>query len=202
MHPADRLCQLDPTFGAIVARCGPISLERAPVSFHSLVRSILGQQLSGKAADGIDARLRLALAVNESYAPEHFAGHSPDSLRTFGLSRPKASYILDLAQRTAAGELPFAQFEEMSDEELVQRLTQVRGIGEWTVQMQLIFHLARPDVMPSGDLGVQEGVRRLDGLENRPKPAQVLARAEAWRPVRSTAALYLWRLCDAKKTLP
>ena len=123
---------------------------------------------------------------------------SDDDLRGAGLSRSKTRAIKDLAAKTVNGDLGLRRIGRHGDEEVIRRLTTVWGVGEWTAHMFLIFKLGRPDVMPAGDLGVQEGLRILDGLDKRPKPEYLLARAEAWRPLRSVAAWFLWRLTDKR----
>jgi len=121
-----------------------------------------------------------------------------DRLRGAGLSGNKAKALRDLATRIVSGELRLRRIGRHDDEEVIRLLTTVWGIGEWTAQMFLIFKLGRLDVMPSGDLGVQEGLRILDGLDERPSPDTLLGRAEVWRPLRSVAAWYLWRLTDTR----
>jgi DNA-3-methyladenine glycosylase II len=118
------------------------------------------------------------------------------TLRSVGLSRAKTRCILDLADRVESGRLKLRSIGRLPDQEIIERLTEVWGIGVWSAQMFLIFQLGRLDVMPCGDLGVQEGLRRLDGLEDRPAPADVLARAECWKPLRSVASWVLYRVCD------
>jgi DNA-3-methyladenine glycosylase II len=122
----------------------------------------------------------------------------PQLLRGAGLSNAKVAAMRDLAERTLSGELPLRRITRMSDEDVLAHVTAVRGLGEWTAQMFLLFRLGRLDVLPPHDLGVQEGLKRLDGLADRPKPKQLLARAEVWRPLRSVGTWVMWRLCDVK----
>jgi DNA-3-methyladenine glycosylase II len=164
-----------------------------------LARSIVYQQLAGKAAATIHGRVcELTPGRRFPSAPE-FLRLSETRLRGAGLSANKLAALRDLAGRTVSGELQLTGIARLSDERIIERLVSVRGIGAWTAQMFLIFKLGRLDVMPAGDLGVQEGLRRLDGLTRRPDPATVLARAERWAPLRSVAAWTLWRLADEAK---
>ena len=164
--------------------------------FHALARSIIYQQLAGKAAAAIYQRVRrLAPGPRFPTASEVLA-FPDDALRGAGLSRSKTRAIKDLATKTVNGDLGLRSIGRNSEEEIMRRLTTVWGVGEWTAHMFLIFKLGRPDVMPAGDLGVQEGLRILDGLDDRPGPELLLTRAEIWRPLRSVAAWFLWRLTD------
>jgi DNA-3-methyladenine glycosylase II len=164
--------------------------------FHALARSIIYQQLAGRAAQTIHGRV-LALTPGPRFPrPEQILELPEASLRGAGLSRAKMRAVLDLADKTVSGELGLRAIGRHPDEQVVKTLTTVWGIGEWTAQMFLIFRLGRLDVMPSGDLGVQEGLRRLDGLEARPQPSWVEERARVWAPLRSVAAWVLYRLCD------
>jgi 3-methyladenine DNA glycosylase/8-oxoguanine DNA glycosylase len=164
--------------------------------YHALARSILYQQLAGAAASTIYGRVcDLTPGAGFPRAAELLA--LPEKkLRAAGLSANKLLALRDLARHTESGELCFPSISRLSDERIIERLVQVRGIGEWTVQMFLIFRLGRLDVMPTGDLGVQEGMRILDGLRSRPKPKELGARAEVWRPLRSVATWTLYRLTD------
>lgn len=182
-----------PALGSVIDRVGPIAPTHNPVSFASFASAIIGQQVSGAAARSIEAKVVAGVGALDA---DLFADHDPESLRAFGLSRQKASYLLDLAERTRKGEIHYDGFAEMDDAEIIRELTAVRGIGVWTVQMVLIFDLGRPDVWPTLDLGVAEGLRRLDGLSERLRPKAMEARGEVWRPYRSFAALYLWRIKD------
>jgi DNA-3-methyladenine glycosylase II len=196
INPHEELARLDPKFAPLIERFGPLSPSRDEVCFHSFASSIMGQQLSGKAADTIARRTREGLGLGDRFESAAFDGHTPETLRSFGVSRQKAGYLLDLAARTNAGEIHFHRFDAMEDEAIIEELIKVKGIGRWTIQMVLIFDLARPDIIAGDDMGLQEGLRILDGLDLRPKPKELVARAEAWRPLRSYASLYLWKLKD------
>ncbi len=126
-------------------------------------------------------------------APEQILAADPQRLRDAGLSWPKVSYVRDLAERVADGELDLEQIAQLSDDEVVERLTEVKGIGRWTAEMFLIFHLGRPDVLPVGDLGIRRAAQLTYGLDELPDPEQLERIAEPWRPHRTLACLYLWR---------
>jgi 3-methyladenine DNA glycosylase/8-oxoguanine DNA glycosylase len=166
--------------------------------FHTLARIIIYQQLATRAASTIHDRVK-ALSPNPRRFPtaQEFLGIPDVRLRGAGLSRNKTRAIQDLAEKAASGALRLRSLKHLSDEEVVERLTSVWGLGEWSAQMFLLFHLGRLDVFAPGDLGIREGVRILDNLEERPSPAQALARSEVWRPLRSVASWYLWRLADS-----
>ena len=164
--------------------------------FHALARSIIYQQLATAAAATIYGRVRSLTPGPRFPAPEHVLALSDKELRGAGLSGNKARALKDLAEKTVSGKLGLRSIGRLADDEVTRRLTTVWGVGEWTTQMFLIFKLGRPDVMPAGDLGVQEGLRILDGLDERPTPEILMARSEGWRPLRSLAAWYLWRLTD------
>ncbi|MFC1661959.1 DNA-3-methyladenine glycosylase family protein, partial [Gemmatimonadota bacterium] len=151
----------------------------------------------GQAASTIHRRVK-ALSPNPRRFPTaaEFLAIPPERLREAGLSRNKARAVGDLAERAVSGALGLRSLKHRSDDEVVERLTSVWGLGEWSAQMFLLFHLGRPDIFAPGDLGLQEGVKVLDGLADRPTPAQALERSEIWRPLRSVASWYLWRLAD------
>ena len=190
----------DPILGAVMKRLGPFpdlpfGNSRSPY-FHVLVRSIIYQQLATKAAATIYRRVRGLSPGPRFPTPDQMLSLSEERLLEAGLSRSKTKAIRDLAGKILHGELDLRGIARHDDAEVIRRLTTVWGIGEWTAQMFLIFKLGRLDVMPTGDLGVQEGVRLLDGLTERPTPEALLDRAGCWRPLRSVAAWYLWRLAD------
>lgn len=161
--------------------------------FSTVVRSIVYQQVSGKAAATIYARIEQAV---RRVTPKAILALSDEELRACGLSGQKRSYIRDLAEKTHAGELKFPRLVRMSDEDVIQSLTAVKGIGVWTAQMFLMFALARPDVLPTGDLGIQNAMMRAYALDAAPKPDEMLRIAQPWRPYASVASWYLWRSLD------
>ena len=165
--------------------------------FHTLARIIIYQQLAVAAARTIHHRVQ-ALSPNPRRFPTsgEILAVPQETLREAGLSRNKLRAILDLAERIQEGRLNLKTLYRQSDDEVMERLTAVWGIGDWTAQMFLLFHLGRLDIFAPGDLGLQEGIRILDGTEARPTPAQALERAQLWRPLRSVASWYLWRLAD------
>lgn len=188
------------------ARKGLASFPGFPVQpslphFHALARMIIYQQLAAGAARTIHDRVQ-GLSPNPGRFPTsaEILALSREELRTAGLSKNKMRAILDLAERVQEGRLKLQTLHRDSDVAVKERLTEVWGIGEWTAQMFLLFQLGRLDVFAPGDLGLQEGIRILDGLKARPTPAQALDRAEVWRPLRSVASWYLWRLVDEKDT--
>lgn len=196
------LARRDPRLGRALKRVQPFpgfpgGAERAQRShFHALGRAILFQQLHWKAATTIHDRV-CALAGGRAFPrAEQLLALSSERLRGAGVSSNKERALRDLASRVERGELDLARISRRPDEEIVERLTAVHGIGEWSAQMFLMFRLGRLDVMPTTDLGIREGLKRLDGLRERPTPREVLARSECWRPVRSVASWVLWRLCD------
>jgi DNA-3-methyladenine glycosylase II len=160
-------------------------------AYGALVRAICGQQLSTKAAATIYSRL-LALFGGNPPAPEQVLAIDPQELRAVGLSNAKAAYLRDLAEHIVDGELPIDRLAELPDAQVYDVLTAVRGLGRWTVDMFMIFHLGRPDILPVGDLGIRRAIEISYGLAELPKPAQMEAIAEAWRPQRTLACLYLW----------
>ena len=192
----------DPVLGAAIGRLPPfpdlpVATFKGPY-FHVLARSIIYQQLATQAAKTIYGRVRRLSPGPRFPTPGQTLAFSDEQLRGAGLSGNKTKAIRDLADRIVSGELRLRGIARHDDEEIIRRLTVVWGIGEWTVQMFLIFKLGRLDVMPASDLGVQEGLRVLDGLDARPSPKVLVERAEVWRPLRSVAAWFLWRLTDAR----
>jgi DNA-3-methyladenine glycosylase II len=187
----------------IAALGGLVSLEHH-CPYESLARAIAHQQLNGKAAQSILARL-LALFGQSFPTPAQLLAASPESLRAAGFSYSKIAALKDLAARTLEGVVPeAAALEPLSDLAIIERLTSVRGIGRWTVQMMLIFQLGRPDVLPVEDFGVCNGFRLAYGLSGMPQPRALAAFGERWKPHRSLAAWYLWRAVELERsgTLP
>jgi DNA-3-methyladenine glycosylase II len=163
--------------------------------YTALVRSIVGQQLSVKAASTIYGRLE-AMFDGHPPTPEQILATDVDALRAVGLSRPKAGYLRSLAEHVRDGTLELDRLDEMPSDEVIAELTAVKGLGEWTAHMFLMFQLGRPDVLPVGDQGIRNAVRGLYGLEAIPAPAELERIAEPWRPWRSLACRYLWESLD------
>jgi DNA-3-methyladenine glycosylase II len=199
---ATHIITADPVLGSFITRFGP--LKRAKPDFaepyHALLSAVAHQQLHARAAQAIFGRLKLA--CGETLPDPHVLLALPDeTLRACGFSANKALAIRDVAAKAADGTIPSrTRAMRLSDEELIQRLVSIRGVGRWTVEMLLIFTLRRPDVLPVDDFGVREGYRRLYGLEAQPKPKELAQLGEVFAPYRSTAALYLWKAADAGKT--
>lgn len=199
---ASHLRRADPVLGAIVERVGPCTLEfpRRPAPFRALARAIVFQQLSGKAAETIHGRFAALFGGRPS--PAGVLAAADATLRGAGLSRGKVAALRDLAAAAGDGRLPRRFPPTMTDDAVTDALVRVRGIGPWTAQMFLLFHLGRPDVWPIGDLGVRTAVRRAYALRREPTPARLERLAAPWRPFRSVATWYLWRSLDAPPTDP
>lgn len=161
--------------------------------FHTLARSIVGQQISVKAADSIWARLESLLCVMEA---EEVGKHGDDALRACGLSQSKVNYLRNIAQAFQNGTVTPERWQQMDDEAIMAQLTTIKGIGRWTAEMFMIFYLHRPDIWPIDDIGVIKGVEKLTGAKTRPDKKQMIDIAEPWRPYRTVAAWYLWRSLD------
>jgi DNA-3-methyladenine glycosylase II len=193
-----RLASADPTLAGLMALAGPFTMEIRGLHdpFEALARNIVYQQLHGKAAAAIHARV-LALFGKGKLRPEDVLAAAEGELRAAGLSGAKTAALKDLAAKTLDGTVPtLARLRRMSDEEIVGRLTRVRGIGRWTVEMLLMFRLGRPDVLPVGDLAVRKGFALAYGLEESPKPKELERHGERWRPFRSVASWYMWRAAE------
>jgi len=184
----------DPIMAKIIKRVGPCEFAAREPTFETLARSITFQQLSGKAAATIFGRVRKA--VGRRFTATGFLKLSAEELRACGLSRQKIASLTDLAERVARREISFRGLSEMEDEQIILLLSQVRGIGVWTVQMFLIFALQRPNVMPLADFGIRKAVRDAYGLPELPKAADLAKLAEKWHPYCSIASWYLWRSLD------
>lgn len=199
---ASHLAKIDPALGRIIEATGPVTLvpDEVRTPFYALLRAIAHQQLSGKAAETIMGRFH-ALFPNVLHpAPEQVLAIEDLVLRGVGFSRPKVSYIKDLATKTLAGVVPtHDEVGALDDEALITRLTEIRGIGRWTVEMLLIFKMGRMDVLPIHDLGIQKGFQITYGKRKLPKPETILKYGERWRPYRTIASWYLWRAVDLKK---
>ena len=190
------LKKCDPVLRDIIDRVGPFRMEYGPAEFHSLAEAIVYQQLNGKAA--VTIFRRFAALAGEPLTPQGILKLSNEQLRSVGLSKQKSAYLKDLAAKTAAGQLDFARLPELSDEEVIKELTQVKGIGVWTAHMFLMFSLRRPNVLPTGDYGVQMAVKKHYKKRKLPKPKDMEKIARAWEPYRSVACWYMWRSLDVK----
>lgn len=184
----------------LVDEVGPLSVRqrkrgRPDDAYGTLVRSITGQQLSTKAAATIYGRLT-GLYGGRTPTPEEIIATDPEQLRAIGLSNAKAAYLRDLAEHVVDGELPIDRLAEMPDARVHEMLTAIKGLGRWTVDMFLMFHLGRPDVLPVGDLGIRKAIQIQYGLQDLPNAAEMETIAEAWRPHRTLACLYLWESLD------
>ena len=185
----------DPAFGPVVKRVGPVRFDRSGHdTFSFLVRSIMFQQLAGKAAATIHGRL--VTALGGVVTPAAVLGASEDALRAAGLSRAKLISIRDLATRVTDSDVPLDDLASLTDQEVVERLVQVRGIGRWTAEMALLFHLRRPDVWPVGDLGVRAGIARVFGWDEPPDTKAMELIGLGYRPWRSAVAWYCWRALE------
>jgi DNA-3-methyladenine glycosylase II len=190
----------DDTLRRIIDERGPLDHEartrgRPADAYGALLRSIVGQQLSTKAARSIYGRL-IEQFGGRTPTPEELLDADPEVVRSAGLSRPKVSYLRSLAEHVVSGELALERLPELSDEEVAREVTAVKGLGQWTADMFLIFHLGRPDVLPVGDLGVRRAVQRAYGLEELPDAETLERLGDRWRPYRSLASLYLWESLD------
>ena len=185
----------DPVLGTLIERIGPYRMQYRDPNFHTLVRSIVYQQLSGKAALTIFNRL-IAAARADPLTPEAILRLRPARMRSLGLSKQKLTYIRGLARMTRDGVVRFDHVHSLEDAAIIEHFTQVKGVGVWTAQMFLIFALRRPNVLPTGDLGVRAAMKRAYNLPELPTPAEMEKIASAWRPYCSVASWYLWRSLD------
>jgi len=202
------LAASDPTMAALIARVGEIDIatrmkrrkeERPEDPYGALLRAIVGQQLSTKAARTIYLRV-VDLFGGTTPTPEQLLEAKEEDLRGCGLSGRKTEYVRDLAAHVISGELELDRLPELDDEEVIAEIVAVRGLGQWTAEMFLLFHLQRPDVLSGGDLGIRKAIQIEYGLEKMPPPTQVLEIGEPWRPHRSLASLYLWESLAAVPT--
>lgn len=200
----EELAASDPVIADLIERIGPLDLakrlrrrkeERPADAFGALLRSIVGQQLSTKAARAI--YLRMLGLFDGPPTPEAVLALSEEELRGVGFSRRKVEYVHDLAAHVLDGELELDRFDALDDEEVIAEICAVRGLGRWTAEVFLLIHMGRPDVIVGGDLGVRKAIMVEDGLKKMPTPKEVEARAERWRPNRSLACLYLWESLHA-----
>ncbi|MFL5887065.1 MAG: DNA-3-methyladenine glycosylase family protein [Thermoleophilaceae bacterium] len=200
----EHLREVDPVMRRLIDEYGPVEevlarrdrrSRRPEEPYGALLRSIVGQQLSTKAARTIWERT-LALFGGHVPSPEELLAIDPEKLREAGNSRPKAGYMRSLAEHVIDGELELDRLDELSDEDISAELTAVKGLGQWSADMFLIFHLGRPDVLPVGDLGVRNAAKIAYNLRKLPSPDRLKRLARPWRPYRSLASLYLWRSLD------
>ena len=193
-HARRHLMQRDPILGAIIAAHGRCGLADGVYDhgLQAMIESIVWQQLSGKAAAAIFGRFVALFPPGRFPTADEILAVPPAALRAAGLSQQKASYIRDVCQRVASGQLDLDGLVAMGDEEVIVRLTQVRGIGRWSAEMFLMFRLQRPDVLPVGDLGIVKAIQRAYRLRKPPTAARMLTIGRAWQPYRSVASWYLW----------
>lgn len=192
----------DPVLARLIEEHGSYEPRPSDDPWSALVRSILFQQLAGAAASAIQRRWFAFYGDEEATpTPEQILATSDEEFRACGISRQKMSYFRDLAEHTSSGRLPFSRMSRMSDEDVVASLTQVRGVGEWTAHMHLMFHLGRPDVLPIGDLGVRKGMQVAYGLDEMPTPKEALQIGAKWAPFRSVGAWYMWRAIEGVNEL-
>ena len=193
----DHLKKSDAILASIIARVGPCKMVYRDPTFEMLARAIVFQQLSTKAARTIYGRLEEA--AGGALTPESIQNLSMGEMRRAGLSRQKLGYIRDLAEHALSGKVDFARLPAMSDEEVIESLTDIKGIGVWTAHMFLLFSLRRPNVLPVGDLGVRTAIQRAYRKRKMPTPKQVEQIAKGWHPYCSYAAWYLWRSLELPK---
>lgn len=190
------LKQADPVLSGIIESVGRFRMNYDEPAFAALAEAIVYQQLHGKAAATIFKRLTDLAGL--PLTPEGVLALSEAQLRGVGLSKQKLTYLRDLAAKTQAGELDFARLPELPDQDVIKHLTQVKGIGVWTAHMFLMFSLRRPNVLPTGDLGIQMAIRKHYRKRKLPKPAHILKLARNWHPYCSAACWYLWRSMDTR----
>jgi DNA-3-methyladenine glycosylase II len=194
------LKRADPVMAGLIDRVGPYKIRYLEPDFETLTKSIVYQQLSGKAAATIFGRLQAA-AGDGRLTPEATLQLTPRKMRTLGLSRQKIGYIRDIAKHTLSGEADFTRLPGLDDEEVIRVLTSLKGVGVWTAHMFLIFALRRKDVLPVGDLGIRAAVKKVYGLDQTPTPSEVEEAGEKWRPYRTVASWYLWRSLEPNANL-
>ena len=193
------LAASDPVMAELIERIGPMSIaerrrrrgQRPNDAYGALLRAVVGQQLSTKAARTIYERV-IALFDGEDPSPQELLGVEEAKLRAAGLSGRKVEYLRDLATHVLSGELELDRLDQLDDEQVIEEIVAVRGLGQWTAEMFLMFHLGRPDVVSGGDLGIRRAIQIGYGMEAMPTPDEVVERAEPWRPHRTLACVYLW----------
>lgn len=199
MKEAIQHLRQDPILSEIIDRVGDYAIQFRDPNFETLVKSIVYQQLSGRVASVIFARV--AAAAGGRLTPESILKLRPSRMRSLGLSTQKTAYIRDLARHARDGRVAFEDLHALPDGDVIERLTQVKGIGVWTVHMFLIFALRRTDVLPTGDLGIRNAIRRAYNLEALPTPAEMEQMAVRWRPYCTVASWYLWRSLETDANL-
>ena len=192
-HGLRHLRKSDPIMRAVIRKAGPFQLSLRHDRFHALAHAIVSQQISGKAADSIWKKLKI---IADPLSAGRLCRFTAEELRPAGLSRQKASYLLDLAKHVDEGRLQLNQIGRLSDDDVIESLIAVKGIGVWTAQMFLIFSLGRLDVLPHGDLGVRTAIQKLYALDELPDRETCHRIAEPWRPYASIASWYCWRSLD------
>lgn len=192
----NHLKKSDPVLAAIIEQVGPCKMQFGEPTFHSLAESILYQQLNGKAAMTIFNRF--TAAAGDPLTPKGILLLSDAEMRAVGLSKQKTSYLRDLSLKTRDGLLEFERLHELPEDEVIAHLTQVKGIGVWTAHMFLMFTLRRPDILPTGDYGIQAAIKKHYKKRKWPKPDVMQKIAKPWMPYRSIACWYLWRSLDIK----
>jgi DNA-3-methyladenine glycosylase II len=192
-HPHSRalklLCDRDSHIASEFARIGLPPRRERPPGFPTILRIILGQQVSTAAANAMWTKMNAAI---DPLTPEALLRHNAESLRPFGLSRQKTAYALGLAADLVEGRVDLARVETMEDEAAIAELIKIKGIGRWSAEIYLLFALGRKDIWPAGDLALQVALQKLKGLRKRPDPKRMVKLAEAWRPHRGAAAHFLW----------
>jgi DNA-3-methyladenine glycosylase II len=192
----NHLKKSDPILAAIIESVGPFRMEYGEPTFHSLGEAILYQQLNGRAA--VTIFKRFTDLAGDPLTPKGILKLTDAQMRGVGLSKQKTSYLRDLAEKTKAGLLDFSRLPQLPEEEVIAQLTQVKGVGVWTAHMFLMFTLRRPDILPTGDYGVQAAIKKHYRKRNWPKPAVMEKIAKPWAPYRSIACWYLWKSLDVK----
>lgn len=192
----NHLRKCDPILSAIIEKVGPCKIAYGDPSFESLAEAIVYQQLNGKAA--LTIFNRFADLAGRPLTPQGILKLTEQQMRSAGLSKQKLSYIRSLAELTQSGELDFSHLPDLPDDQVIAHLTEVKGVGTWTAQMFLMFSLRRPDVLPTGDFGIQSAIRKHYRKRKMPKPAEMEKIAKPWSPYRTFACWYLWRSLDQK----
>ena len=192
----NHLKKSDPVMRGIIERVGACRMEFGDPTFHSVAEAIVYQQLNGKAA--VTIFKRFTDAAGEPVTPDGILKLSEQQMRAVGLSKQKSSYLRDLAAKTQSGQLNFTKLADMTDADVIEHLTQVKGVGVWTSHMFLMFSMRRPDVLPTGDYGIQVAMKKYYRKRKLPKPKDMEKIAKPWIPYRSVACWYLWRSLDIK----